>query len=1521
MQNTQPLPNADPELSYGNKVRQAMDYNHPAEEAYRAGKEKRSAAKAAAVQYEQKEYIDGDSKYVVEDREDGPYVIAKQAGEDEPITYGEKGLKIEQVPDEAIDRDVFDTVGGIAKATLEGIEGAGQGVRTGLTSFVMNVARSAVDNPIGEFVLGEEDVQAFSDAVQLAEKTLQEELGTSNFTGEEFGTTGQITAAVGDVAGQYVAPAGGLYKTFRAMKAGPVLAAVLADATVGFAGVSPESENLANLLPEDEGAMTAFRELIATDPEDSDFENRTKNAFEAVVTLGIGEVAARGLIKSIRAGKNAIKNIEIPEKVGKAIDMHIGDFTNSVGSGAKPAAVGVGAGAAIAIPGEADANLAPSQEVVGNYIRDDDTLEAYLAQIAQIESNNDPLAKNPNSSAKGRYQFIDSTGRQYGLHNYKFGTPEYEAAEEKAARKLTEANRKGLASKLGREPTFGELYLAHQQGLGGALKLLSNPNTRAADVVGEDAVRLNGGSSSMTAGEFASKWVSKLDGSGGGEGVEVASLDESQAFQMAGGKADLFKKGIKALDEMTKPDAAVKVSNQLIDKAQPIIKSGEAGEILVNSEVVNRSLEALKKTGSAEGVDFNLSRMETTDQLNNLIDEVSEIYKTPIDKAKGGVETFSDTQAKADMSRRMGFDVEEVLGRQKGEIWPAHKIKAARDIFVSELEKTDDLARAIKGGENTSENMINFRRQLAVVSAVQSQIKGVQTEAARALSQYRMTAKSPMEAQINIGDLIEKTGGIDANQQLVDAYINAIENGAPDAAATFARNAEQITGFDMLYESWINSLLGSPTTHMVNMIGNSLTMAQATVERYAAATYAKVEGAAIKAAGGTPKEGGIGFKEANAFAQGQALAVNDAMVAFAKALRSGEGSDVFGKIDYDTRAITANNVNELPISKTIASKLLKKDELINSNGQLARMIDFVGEYYYRLPGRFLMAEDEFFKTINYRAELNAVAAREGLEAGTTRADEVIGSKEVLADPQMNAPDLHQKALDFSREQTFTTPPGPIASNLRRFLSSAEIGGFPAGRVVVPFFNVINNITKYTMARVPGAGLINPQSKTYQDFFSKDPAKRQLVMGKWATGGSLLGFGAWSSMEGISTGRITDNGKMLKQIEQGQGKKRYSIHIPGTDKMMNYNRLEPAGMLLAIAADTANALAYVDDDEQRSNLVLAATAAVVPYMQDKSFFEGISRFFEAFNPQFGDDDQRTRALGRYVTDLASTLPGAVLGPLAPNTPLNRNIERNGFGERARRITEANKWTIETDDYGDKILVADSESYQLWNRTINKIMSGTIGLSADLPGDVNIWGEDIIYEGGLGPDLITPIYTNTPTYDIDDLKGKNMPPAIEAGRFRGVSVGADMTPQQHRKFVDVVGIDGELERLNMPLSMPRRSITARVNGKTVGLAVDMNPADHIDLIKIMNEVRVPNGAEGSGKRMTLKETLNWLVKQPEYAKLPDDADADGAKGDMIRKVYSDYKGAATELFLREHPNGAAYMRKSLENKIKAQNTGVQ
>ena len=126
--------------------------------------------------------------------------------------------------------------------------------------------------------------------------------------------------------------------------------------------------------------------------------------------------------------------------------------------------------------------------------------------IAKLESSFNPSAKNPGSSAGGLFQFIDSTAKSYKLAD-RFNP---EQASDAAAR-LARDNSNIFKKRLKREPTAGELYLMHQQGSGGALRLLSNPNKRAVDIVGRDAVRLNGGRLDMTAKEFANLWIQKAE--------------------------------------------------------------------------------------------------------------------------------------------------------------------------------------------------------------------------------------------------------------------------------------------------------------------------------------------------------------------------------------------------------------------------------------------------------------------------------------------------------------------------------------------------------------------------------------------------------------------------------------------------------------------------------------------------------------------------------------------------------------------------------------------------------------------------------------------------------------------------------------------------------------------------------------------------------------------------------------------------------------------------------------------------
>jgi hypothetical protein len=128
----------------------------------------------------------------------------------------------------------------------------------------------------------------------------------------------------------------------------------------------------------------------------------------------------------------------------------------------------------------------------------------YKTRVQQIETGANPFQVSPTGSA-GKYQFTQATWRQYGGGGNVFGN------QEAAMDRLTADNLAGLRQSLGREPSPGELYLAHQQGAAGAAALLQNPNARAGSLVGDQAIRANGGDPNAPASAFTNKWITTFE--------------------------------------------------------------------------------------------------------------------------------------------------------------------------------------------------------------------------------------------------------------------------------------------------------------------------------------------------------------------------------------------------------------------------------------------------------------------------------------------------------------------------------------------------------------------------------------------------------------------------------------------------------------------------------------------------------------------------------------------------------------------------------------------------------------------------------------------------------------------------------------------------------------------------------------------------------------------------------------------------------------------------------------------------
>jgi hypothetical protein len=162
--------------------------------------------------------------------------------------------------------------------------------------------------------------------------------------------------------------------------------------------------------------------------------------------------------------------------------------------------------------------------------------QAFKARVGRVESGGNDAAKNPLSSATGRYQFIESTWLNY--YAKAFGnTGETSGAilakrsdgavQERLMDLLTADNARAL-SRAGVSETAGNLYLAHFAGPRGAIGLhRAALGASAADVLGASAIRANPFLRGMSASDVIA-WAERKMG-----GKAPASAPDAPSVRVA----------------------------------------------------------------------------------------------------------------------------------------------------------------------------------------------------------------------------------------------------------------------------------------------------------------------------------------------------------------------------------------------------------------------------------------------------------------------------------------------------------------------------------------------------------------------------------------------------------------------------------------------------------------------------------------------------------------------------------------------------------------------------------------------------------------------------------------------------------------------------------------------------------------------------------------------------------------------------------------------------------------------------
>jgi hypothetical protein len=513
------------------------------------------------------------------------------------------------------------------------------------------------------------------------------------------------------------------------------------------------------------------------------------------------------------------------------------------------------------------------------------------------------------------------------------------------------------------------------------------------------------------------------------------------------------------------------------------------------------------------------------------------------------------------------------------------------------------------------------------------QAQGARSTAGRTLNilqSYREGTSDEARAAIKF---MKRMGG----EENVDITLKLLEQMDPHQMMAGVDDMMAATTPQKLIEAWKMGLLSGPTTHAVNTISNKIFKSWDTFEHGIAGVLGKLHGGEK-----------VYLREAPHRAMAGLKATKKALQVAAKAFDLEQEGFALDKLEMGRR-------------KAIG-------------GRKGRWI--------RAPGRALVAEDEFFKTLAAAAELESQAIRRVL--GNPRYKNASRSEQRRAiDALIEVPDdaMKEAAEKTAHRLTYTTEVGEHGRRFQRYLQRHEPAQF-----VIPFFRTPVNIAKEAIKRTPAAPFLK---EVRADLAGKNGlVARDLARARIASGGMIAGAVTMLADQGLITGAGPhEPGRRQAKFETWQP---YSIRVG--DRWISYNRVEPMGMLLGMAAD---AVELWKNHEGQDFNQMAGSLLMIPArnLASKTFIKGLADVMTAVT------DPR-RGAGKYLEAVSrSVVPGTAL-----------------MGQAARQLDPARREVT---------------------NPLEAVMSQIPGARSTLPPGRTVTGK-VAPMGSIGPDIISPFY---------------------------------------------------------------------------------------------------------------------------------------------------------------------------------------
>ena len=908
-------------------------------------------------------------------------------------------------------------------------------------------------------------------------------------------------------------------------------------------------------------------------------------------------------------------------------------------------------------------------------------------------------------------------------------------------------------------------------------------------------------------------------------------------------------------------------------------ETGTASDDVAQAVLSRLDVKANNIKSLQDGGDFNFDYIDTSDDVLAVITAIGDNFKGETATITRGTISNQETARAAAglVADEIGL-TRSLLTRRIGEGgMTAEMFVASRELLVRSATKLEELATLIKTGQGTDADRLRFRRQLSIHSGIQLQLKGAQTEAARALQSFQIRVDGELDAT-RFGEeatrLLAESGAAGATDALASALLRSAKENGLQGVNEVANVGKYAKTKQMVHEAYLAGLLSSPATQMKNIVGTTSFMLFQLPTEVMAGMYGSVVRAARKPFGEAYmpiSEDQVYMEDALLRLKGWSDSWGDAMKAASIAWRTEMPSGA-SKLDIENYAATSGSDSSF----------------------FGRSLDELGKRM-RIPFRLLLSADEFTKTISQRGEFYTSINKRyqhSLRQGMSEQEALDEAGMMLLDPGSVADDLNYKAK-FDTLQSDLGTFGEVAGKLQRTL---------LGRFIMPFVTAPTNALLRTMEYVPGM-----PTKSLTDLLGKNgPRAQQLAAGRYTVGSAVMFQTSQYAMDGRITGGMPSDQKSRDALPPGWQPYSFVLKGKGFPEDMplydpfgapngplmyvSFQGFEPVGGLLAITADAVQRANMTNDPELQQNYLQAAVLSTIDYYKELPMLQGVADV-TAFM-----DGYDAAKISRSYAESAS--PIGVPNPLSS---LQRMFARLADPTRVKPREDIEYYTIED----VKKIVIDKDgnesfAYSLADGTPNYAIVGTP--KGDLGTKFSEYVTEVSALQSKDSFIRDERDLNAVVYDtLGNVKGSD---EFSFAANPGAALFSNMSGLRLKRGDELENYEKELIRLQRvtnkwPLTNPQKMGQIKLS---YGMQSDL-----VNLAK--NEIRINTPGFGS---LDFRQTIMAVTGSDQYKGIPDKA-----KVTMLRSINQNFIEAGF-LALLENPE-YANMRQAYEQVEQLKNEG--